>query len=53
MATNGANRHDSILVPATLAAVAERGLLADIETLHLDRGHDSRVVRDLVAVSTT
>jgi transposase len=48
-ATTGANRHDSILVPATLDAVAERGLLDDIETLHLDRGYDSRIVRDLVA----
>lgn len=48
-ATDGANRHDSILVPATLEAVGARGLLGDIETLHLDRGYDSAVVRDLVA----
>ncbi len=47
----GANRHDSILVPATLEAVGARGLLGDIETLHLDRGYDSAVVRDLVAAS--
>ena len=39
--TDGANRHDSILLEPTLAAVADRGLLADIETLHLDRGYDS------------
>lgn len=50
-AADGANRHDSILVPATLEAVGARGLLGDIETLHLDRGYDSAVVRDLVAAS--
>src|SRR5665647_1664654 len=27
--------------PPTLQAVADRGLLLDIETLHLDRGYDS------------
>ncbi len=48
-AADGANRHDSILVPPTLEAVGARGLLGDIETLHLDRGYDSAVVRDLVA----
>lgn len=37
----GANRNDSILLEPTLTAVADRGLLADIETLHLDRGYDS------------
>ncbi len=48
-AADGANRHDSILVPATLEAVGARGLLGDGETLRLDRGYDSAVVRDLVA----
>lgn len=48
-ATDGANRHDVILLEPTLAAVSERGLLAEIETLHLDRGYDSRAVRALVA----
>ena len=38
---DGANRNDSILFEPTLAAVAARGLIADIETLHLDRGYDS------------
>ena len=38
---DGANRNDSILLAPTLQAVADRGLLADVETLHLDRGHDS------------
>jgi len=38
---DGANRGDSILLEPTLQAVADRGLLLDIETLHLDRGYDS------------
>jgi len=46
-ATDGANRHDTILFEPTLAEVADRGLLADIETLHLDRGYDSGSVREL------
>jgi len=33
----------------TLGTVAERGLLAECETLHLDRGYDRGVVRRLVA----
>ncbi len=37
-ATDGANRHDQALLEPTLAA-APRGLLADVETLHLDRGY--------------
>jgi transposase len=43
--TDGANRNDCVLLPATLDAVAERGLLVDVETLHLDRGYDNGVVR--------
>lgn len=35
----GANRNDSLLLEPTLAAVADTGLLADIETIHLDRGY--------------
>jgi IS5 family transposase len=38
---DAANRGDSILLEPTLQAVADRGLLLDIETLHLDRGYDS------------
>jgi len=38
---DGANRNDSILLEPTLQAIADRGLLLDIETLHLDRGYDS------------
>lgn len=48
-ATAGANRHDTILLEPTLSAAAERGLLGDCETLHLDRGYDNNVVRTLVA----
>lgn len=38
---DGANRNDNILLEPSLQAVAERGLLLDVETLHLDRGYDS------------
>ena len=44
-ATDGANRHDSILFEPTLEAVSDQGLLFDVETLHLDRGYDSKGVR--------
>jgi transposase len=40
-ATDGANRNDVMLAAPTLDAVAARGLLVDIETLHLDRGYDN------------
>ena len=40
---DGANRNDSILLEPTLQAVADRGLLLDIDTLHLDRGYDSNL----------
>jgi transposase len=43
--TEGANRNDSILLAPTLDDVKQRGLLADIETLWLDRGHDSELTR--------
>jgi transposase len=48
-ATDGANRHDTVLLAPTLATVTDRGLLAECETLHLDRGYDNGVVRRLVA----
>ncbi len=47
-AADGANRHDQVLFEPTLAA-ADRGLLCDIETLHLDRGYDSAPVRAAAA----
>ena len=40
---DGANRNDSVLLEPTLQAVAARGLLQDVETLHLDRGYDSNL----------
>ena len=46
-ATDGANRHDSILFEPTLESVADRGLIPDLETLHLDRAYDSKAVRAL------
>jgi transposase len=44
-AIDGANRHDSVLLEPTLRASAGLGLLAEIETLWLDRGYDSDVTR--------
>ena len=38
---DAANRHDTVLLVPTLQAVRDRGLIPDIETLHLDRGYDS------------
>ena len=46
-ATDGANRHDSILFEPTLNSAAQRGLLLDVETLHLDRAYASKAVRAL------
>ena len=43
--TEGANRNDSILLTPTLDDVKERGLLADVETIWLDRGYDSELTR--------
>jgi len=40
-----ANTNDSTLLPTTLDAVDDQGLLDEIETLHLDRGYDNGVVR--------
>jgi len=45
-AIDGANRNDVALLEPTLADVEANGLLADIDTLHLDRGYDSGAVRD-------
>jgi len=43
--TEGANRNDSVLLAPTLDDVKVRGLLADVETLWLDRGYDSGLTR--------
>ena len=47
--SDGANRNDSILLAPTLDAAARRGLLADVETIWLDRGYDSHVTRQRLA----
>jgi transposase len=49
-AIDGANRNDVMLLEPTLHAVASRGLLADIETLHLDRGYDYPAARARLAL---
>lgn len=46
---DSANRNDCVMLAPTLAAAADRGLLADCETLHLDRGYDNGIVRRHVA----
>ena len=46
---DGANRNDSILLAPTLDNAAGRGLLAEIETLWLDRGYDSEITRQRLA----
>ena len=38
-AAGGANRNDQTLLEPTLAEAERRGLAADLETLHLDRGY--------------
>ena len=48
-AAAGANRPDAALLEPTLDAVAARGLLEEIGTLHLDRGYDSAAVRRMCA----
>ena len=47
-AADGANRHDIVLFEPTVAAAAG-GLLADVETLHLDRGYDYGAVKACAA----
>jgi transposase len=43
--TDAANRHDTVLFAPTLKAADRRGLLADVGTMHLDRGYDSAAVQ--------
>ena len=44
-AIDAANRNDCVLFVPTITSLIERGLLPDVETLHLDRGYDNNVVR--------
>jgi transposase len=46
---DGANRNDCVMLEPTLEAAADRGLLAECGTLHLDRGYDFPVVHRLIA----
>ena len=46
---DGANRNDSVMLEPTLDDAGARGLLADIETIWLDRGYDSEVTRQRLA----
>ena len=46
---DGANRNDVVMLSPTLEAVDAAGLLADIDTLHLDRGYDYPAVRAQLA----
>ena len=46
---DGANRNDMALLAPTLDACAATGLLADVETLHLDKGYDNGVTLALTS----
>jgi transposase len=48
---DGANRNDIKLLEPTLDAISDQRLLADIETIHLDRGYDQPVVREFLATA--
>jgi transposase len=45
----GANRHDSLLLAATIDDLGGRAMLGDIETIWLDRGYDSDITRARLA----
>ena len=47
---DAANRNDIRLLEPTVEAIIANGLLADIDTLHLDRGYDYPIIRDRLAV---
>jgi transposase len=49
VAIDGANRNDVKLLTPTLEDVAAKGLLSEIETLHLDRGYDFPKIRTELA----
>ena len=46
---DGANRNDVRMLEPTLDDIVAAGLLIDINTMHLDRGHDSAAVRERLA----
>ena len=47
---DGANRNDSVLLSPTLDDAAHRGYLDQVHTLWLDRGYDSNLTRERLAV---
>jgi len=47
--TNGANTNDYKLLKPTLNKLIDNGLIADIDTLHLDRGYGYRSTPELIA----
>lgn len=49
-AIDGANRNDVRMLIPTIEAVAAAGLLADVDTLHLDRAYDFPIIREHLAV---
>jgi transposase len=48
-AIDGANRNDVRMLVPTIEAVAAAGLLADLDTLHLDRAYDYPIIRERLA----
>jgi transposase len=50
-AAEAANRHDSQLLEETLSILDFRGYEVELATVHLDRGYDFTLVRDLLAES--
>lgn len=47
--TDGANRHDMVLLEPTLHALIERGLLSEVDAIHLDRGYSNNRARTICA----
>ena len=50
-AIDGANRNDMALLAPTLTELHSRGLLAEVETLHLDKGYDNSVTLTLTTAA--
>ncbi len=47
----GANRNDSVLLEPTLGDAEQRGFLAQVHTIWLDRGYDSDATRERLATA--
>lgn len=48
VAIDGANRNDCVMLEPTLGDMDRHGLIADVDTIHLDAGYDSARVNDLL-----